>query len=136
MLFPSNGSDLCRNYEFLASFRIKIRLKSGTFIFNLFISSFNLLHFSRDRNDIITLWTFSSPPLTYQSGSVVRLEVLVTSYTPLRIYMSPTGTSGPLEALSQPDLFGEQVRNCFESTYAKVHNPAPPLPHHFKKAVK
>ena len=68
------------------------------------------LHFSKDHTDITTMWTFSTTPLTYQSGPALKLEVLVTSYTPLRLYTSSTGSSGPLEALSRPDLFAERVR--------------------------
>ena len=47
--------------------------------------------------------------MTFQFGALLQLEVLVTSFNPLRLYISPRAVVGPVDALEKPQLFREQV---------------------------
>ena len=47
--------------------------------------------------------------MTFRFGALLQLEVLVTSFNPLRLYISPSAVVGPVDALEEPRLFREQV---------------------------
>ena len=69
------------------------------------------LFFSNLGKDIISLWTFTKYPMTFKFGALLQLEVLVTSFNPLRLYISPSAVVGPVDALEKPHLFREQVHH-------------------------
>ena len=67
------------------------------------------LSFSSLVKDFSSLWTFTKYPVTFQFGALLQLEVLVMSFNPLRLYISPSAVVGPVDALEKTHLFREQV---------------------------
>lgn len=69
-----------------------------------------------------TIWTIGEPLLTFLSGPLLRLRLLVASFSPLRVYLYPTATIGPVDALVDSSLFQDKVRyfvNMVSLTYHK-----------------
>ena len=56
-----------------------------------------------------TIWTIGATLLTFHSGPLLRLKLLVASFSPLRVYLYPTATTGPVDALAEPSLFQDKV---------------------------